>query len=69
MSERKNDPYLIGYFLQNEPSWLEQEPRVCGLILDGEDVPIKAALQKYLKEGDTPERRLQFVHTTYRKTH
>jgi hypothetical protein len=67
VSEYKNDPYLIGYFLQNEPSWLEQESRVCGLILNGEDVPIKIALQKYLKEGDTPEKRLEFVHSTYRK--
>lgn len=67
VSERKNDPYLIGYFLQNEPSWLEQESRICGLILDGKDLPIKAALQSFLKEGDTPERRVEFVHATYRK--
>ena len=67
VSAKKDDPYLIGYFLQNEPSWLEQEPRVCELILNGEDIPIKAALQKYLAEGDTPERRTEFVHTTFRK--
>jgi hypothetical protein len=63
----KNDPYLIGYFLQNEPSWLEQEPRVCELILGGEDIPLKKALTEWLAGGDTPERREQFVHNTFRK--
>ena len=63
----KNDPYLIGYFLQNEPSWLEQEPRVCELILNGDDIPLKAALRAWLAGGDTPERRTEFVHSTFRK--
>ena len=63
----KNDPYLIGYFLQNEPSWLEQEPRVCELILAGEDIPLKAALKDWLVGGDTPERRTEFVLGTFRK--
>ena len=63
----KNDPYLIGYFLQNEPSWLEIEPRVCQLILDGDDIPLKAALKAWLAEGDTPARRTEFVHSTFRK--
>jgi hypothetical protein len=63
----KNDPYLIGYFLQNEPSWLEQEPRVCELILSGEDMPLKKALTDWLAGGDTPARREQFVHNTFRR--
>lgn len=63
------DPYLIGYFLQNEPSWLETEPRVCQLLLDDEaDRPIKQALKAYLaKNGDTDETRTRFVHETFRK--
>jgi hypothetical protein len=63
----KNDPYLIGYFLQNEPSWLEQEPRVCELILAGEDIPLKRALAEWLAGGDTPDRRTEFVHATFRR--
>lgn len=63
----KDDPFLIGYFLQNEPSWLAQEPRVCELILNSEDAPLKSALMDFLEEGDTPERRTEFVHSTYRK--
>lgn len=64
----KDDPYLIGYFLQNEPSWLEAEPRVCQLLLDdAADRPIKEALKQYLaKNGDTDESRTAFIHQTYR---
>ena len=63
------DRYLIGYFLQNEPSWLETEPRVCQLLLDDEtDRPIKRVLQEYLaKNGDTDETRTRFIHETFRK--
>ena len=63
------DPYLIGYFLQNEPSWLETEPRVCQLLLDDPaDRPIKQALKEYLaKNGDTDETRTRFIHETFRK--
>ena len=63
------DRYLIGYFLQNEPSWLETEPRVCQLLLDDPaDRPIKQALKEYLaKNGDTDETRTRFIHETFRK--
>lgn len=68
LKDSKDDPYLIGYFLQNEPSWLETEPRVCQLLLDDTaDRPIKEALKQYLaKNGDTDETRTAFIHKTYR---
>ena len=64
----RNDPFLIGYFMQNEPSWLEIEPRVCQLLLDDpEERPIKAALKEYLmRNGDTDETRTAFIHNTFR---
>ncbi|HZK95111.1 MAG TPA: hypothetical protein VFC67_12960, partial [Prolixibacteraceae bacterium] len=62
----KENPWLIGYFTGNEPSWLEQEERLCGIILDGTDKPIKSELKKYLAAGDTPERRMQFIYNTFR---
>jgi len=65
LPENKNNPWIIGYFVGNEPSWLGQEARLCDLILEGEDRPIKAELQKYLKDGDTPERKKQFIFTTF----
>lgn len=68
LQNSKNDPYLIGYFLQNEPSWLESEPRVCQLLLDDPtDRPIKSALKEYLaKNGDNDDTRTQFIHDTFR---
>jgi len=62
----KNNPWIIGYFVGNEPSWLRQEARLCDLILQGNDCPIKTELEKYLKDGDTPERKKQFIYQTFR---
>lgn len=62
----KDNPWLIGYFVGNEPAWLEQEERLCNLILAGKDTPIKAELKKYLDSGDSPERRKQFIYNTFR---
>ncbi len=68
LKDSSKDPYLIGYFLQNEPSWLETEPRVCQLILDDPlDRPIKRRLAAYLEEnGDNDSTRTRFIHDTYR---
>jgi len=62
----KNNPWLIGYFTGNEPSWLEQEERLCGMILDGPEKPIKTELKSWLAKVDTPERRKQFIFKTFR---
>ena len=62
----KNNPWLIGYFTGNEPSWLEQEERLCGMILDGPEKPIKTELKNWLAKGDTPDRRKQFIFKTFR---
>lgn len=61
----KNNPWVLGYFVGNEPSWLGQEARLCDLILEGEDRPIKTALQNFLQSGDTPERKKEFIYTTF----
>lgn len=67
VSPYKDNPWLIGYFSGNEPSWLGQESRLCDLILDvKDDKPIKVALTNYLAEGDTPERRRAFIFDTFR---
>ena len=42
-----------------------REMELINVILVGEDTPMKAALQKFLSGGDTPERRRQFVYDTY----
>lgn len=56
------NPWLIGYFIGNEPAWLNEEVRLCQIILDGKDRPVKTALQKYLKaNGDTDRTRRDFI--------
>jgi len=61
------NPWLLGYFTYNEPSWLGQEPRLCDIILaENDDLPIKKELLDHLAGGDTPEKRTQFIHNTFR---
>ncbi|HUU99407.1 MAG TPA: hypothetical protein VMW32_00455, partial [Bacteroidales bacterium] len=61
----KDDPWLLGYFVGNEPPWPGREMELVKVILEGDETPMKAALQKYLADGDTPERRKAFVYNTY----
>ena len=63
----KNDPYLIGYFVGNEPPWPGRENELIEVILKGEATPLQAALKTYLSKGDTPESRKAFVYETYDK--
>lgn len=61
----RENPWVLGYFVGNEPSWLGQEARLCDLILEGPDRPIKTVLEKFLKNGNTPERKKEFIYTTF----
>ena len=65
LPSNKDNPWIIGYFVGNEPAWLQQEARLCNLILEGKDRPIKSELQEYLKAGDTPERKKEFIYKTF----
>lgn len=63
----KNDPYLLGYFVGNEPPWPGREQELVNVILSMEETPMQVALKKHLEQGDTPERRKEFVYATYVK--
>ncbi len=68
LPENKDNPWVLGYFVGNEPSWLGQEARLCQIILDGPERPIRTALQGFLATGgDTPERRKQFVYESFER--
>ena len=62
---KKDDPYLIGYFIGNEPPWPGRESDLVNVILEGNETPMQTALRKFLSAGDTPERRKAFVFETY----
>jgi hypothetical protein len=64
---KKNDPYLLGYFIGNEPPWPNREQELVNEILAGDATPMQSELKKYLEAGDTPERRKEFVYKTYDK--
>ena len=64
---KKNDPYLLGYFIGNEPIWPDRESDLVNIIMAGDSTPMKTALKKYLAGGDTPERRKAFIYDTYAK--
>jgi hypothetical protein len=64
---RKDDPYLLGYFLGNEPPWPGREPVAVDAILAGPPSPLQQELRKFLAAGDTPDRRREFLYEVYRR--
>jgi len=62
---RKDDPFLLGYFLANEPPFPQKEQQTAAMILSGPDTATQRALRKWLAEGDTPQRRKQFVDDAF----
>jgi len=63
----KNDPFVIGYFVGNEPPWANRESEVVDMILKGPATATQAKLKEFLQAGDTPERRANFVVTAFEK--
>ena len=64
---KKDDPYLLGYFIGNEPPWPGREAEFVDAILEKAETPMQTALKQYLSAGDTPELRKAFVLETYSK--
>jgi hypothetical protein len=58
---RKDDPWLIGYFIGNEPPWPGRESQLVDMILAGPESAMQKELKTWLANGDTPERRKEFV--------
>jgi hypothetical protein len=64
---RKDDPYLLGYFVGNEPPWPGREPVAADAILAGPPTATQKELKAFLAEGDTPERRTAFLLKAYQR--
>jgi hypothetical protein len=64
---RKNDPYLLGYFIANEPPWPGRESLVVDIILERPPSPMQREAKAFLAQGDTPERRKQFIYRAFEK--
>ena len=64
---RRDDPYLLGYFLGNEPPWPGRESVAVDAILAGPQSPLQQELRKFLAVSDTPDLRREFLYGVYRK--
>ena len=60
-ASRRDDPWLLGYFLANEPPFPQKEQQTAQLILAGPDTATQRELKNWLSAGDTPERRKDFI--------
>jgi len=58
----KDDPWLIGYFIGNEPPWAGREGDVASAILEGPANATQRELKAFLATSDTPARRREFVN-------
>ncbi|NLT77258.1 MAG: hypothetical protein GXX98_12115, partial [Planctomycetes bacterium] len=63
----KDDPWVLGYFIGNEPAWPGRESEVVDMFLSGPDTATKTKLRAFLATGDTPERRTQFVYAMFER--
>jgi hypothetical protein len=64
---RRDDPWLLGYFVANEPPFPQKELQTVELILGGPASATRAALVKWLAAGDTEERRKEFVGDAFER--
>jgi hypothetical protein len=63
----KDDPWLLGYFIANEPPWPGRETEIVSAILEAPASPIQTEAKSFLAEGDTPQRRREFVNRAIEK--
>jgi hypothetical protein len=64
---RKDDPWLLGYFIANEPPWPGRESLVVDLIFEGPPCAMQREAKAFLGANDTPERRKQFIYRAFEK--
>jgi hypothetical protein len=64
---RKNDPNLIGYFIGNEPPWPGRESELVDMFLAGPQSDTQRRIQAFLAQGDTRERRREFIVAMFGK--
>lgn len=61
------DPWMLGYFIGNEPPWPGRESQLCDLILEGPATELQKKLKSHLNGNDTPARRKQFVVEAFQR--
>jgi hypothetical protein len=64
---RKLDPWLLGYFMANEPPWPGNEQVIVDMILKAPETATQRELNMWLAGQDTPERRKAFVYYAFER--
>ncbi len=67
LDSRSRDPWMLGYFIGNEPSWPGREVQFVDLLLAAPPSALQARARADLAAGDTPERRKAFVIAAFRR--
>ena len=67
LDPRKDDPWLLGYFVGNEPPWPGRESQLVELVLAGPQTELQSHFKDSLAAGDTPERRQAMVLNAFRR--
>jgi hypothetical protein len=65
LSPRKGDPWMIGYFIGNEPPWPARESQLVDLVRAGPATEIQKRFKAGLANGDTPAIRKALVHAAF----
>lgn len=63
----RDDPYVLGYFIGNEPPWPDREPELADLYLNGPQNATRKKLEEFLAVEDNPERRREFFITAFER--
>jgi hypothetical protein len=64
---QKDNPWIIGYFIGNEPPWPNRESLAVSALLEGPDTETRKALMKFLEGGNTHDRKVEFCKMTFQK--
>jgi hypothetical protein len=65
LAPRKDDRWMIGYFIGNEPPWPARESQLVDLVLAGPASAIQKRFKAELTKGDTPALRKALVHAAF----
>jgi hypothetical protein len=65
LAARKDDPWMIGYFIGNEPPWPARESQLVDLVLAGPASALQQRFKAELAKGDTPAARKALVHAAF----
>ena len=65
LAPRRDDPWMIGYFIGNEPPWPARESQLVDLVLAGPASELQRRFRADLAKGDSPRSRKAMVHAAF----